>query len=232
MTELRYQRLLGGDPRWRWSSKYQRGTFVARSGARAVVETFSRRDHSWVHVQVWDPPTDLPSALGNQPVHEAMHRHVDDAVADAQRVLRLFVREERAGEPTLHALLRALEERRKPPLEWVFRWSPDGRDPVLAAWEASTNPMAMVRLLATIDHPSVSSIHWVGMRRPHPRALSSICNVAVIWRPRGTSVVHPARSVAEARDVRRRAGVAPTLADVQAWLTRGGAPVEDKEVVP
>ena len=45
-------------------------------------------------------------------------------------------------------LLAALDTSGKPPLQWVVRWSTDGREPLAAAWDASADPAALIGVIA------------------------------------------------------------------------------------
>jgi hypothetical protein len=48
---------------------------------------------------------------------------------------------------SLTALLLGLHDDARPPIDWVLRWSADGRDPVQAAWDACTVPPSMVTVI-------------------------------------------------------------------------------------
>src|SRR5690348_1392478 len=57
-------------------------------------------------------------------------------------------------------LLSDLERHGRPALPWVVRWSADGRDPVLAAWEASRSPHAMFEIVKMSPSETFASITW------------------------------------------------------------------------
>lgn len=55
----------------------------------------------------------------------------------------------------IYELIQCLHRGERPPLAWLVRWSPDGRDPVHAAWAVSRDGWAMRMVLREVDHPAL-----------------------------------------------------------------------------
>ena len=65
----------------------------------------------------------------------------------------------------IQELVRALMDKRPPPLEWVVRHGADELDPLHAAWDTSTDPHAMAWVLTWLGHGRRCERVWGGTKR-------------------------------------------------------------------